>query len=181
MTTSTQSDVIESLVVPLHEAKRHLRVTHGDDDVEIAEMVRAATEYVETVTHRVISRRNFEYRLSCFPHAALVLPRYPVESVTEIEYTDSDGNQQTFEDFDHSDGIVCPQAGTHWPVARNQLVAVIVRFVAGHAEPPAAAKHAIKLIVGDAYKNREPVGAKSIGGSAGALINTLKTNYTIDA
>ena len=177
-------DDIVSLPLSVSEAKDHLRVTHGDADTEIASMIRAAVAFAESFTHQVFVERNFDYSLGAFPGSGpLWIPVTPVRSIDQVAYVDPDGNNGTFSDYDevidNYQAQLCPKAGASWPRTRVQALAVEIKGVAGHPVIPDAAKHAIKLMVGDAYKHRESVATRK-NDSALNLLRTLKVSYTLD-
>ena len=156
------------------QAKSHLRVEHDDDDTLIAGLVAAAREWVESYCRRSLVLRTYELRLDCW-QPEIRLPRGPVTSVTHVKYVGADGVLATlaassYQVDTHSvPARIVPAYGAVWPTLKpGELNAVLVEYVAGyaagagsptdHAENvPAAAKAAIKLLVGHWYENREEV------------------------
>jgi hypothetical protein len=69
---------------------------------------------------------------------SLELPKSPLLSVTSVQYVDGSGALQTLDpsqylvDTATKPGRVTPAFGLAWPVARRQMDAVRVTFVAGH-------------------------------------------------
>ena len=55
------------------------------------------------------------------------------------------------------DGWVVPVAGFAWPPTLAAINVVTVRFRAGNATVPAPLKHAVLLLAGHLYENREAV------------------------
>ena len=154
-----------ALAVSLIEAKAHLRVTASDDDTLITAMITAATETAEQLTGRAIMPQTWELSLDEFPDA-LELTRIPAASITSLKYYDSDGVLTTMDGAtytldiadDYGFAYVVPAYGTEWPTARDQINAVVVRYVAGYANAaavPQAIKSWILLQVGAMYENRE--------------------------
>jgi len=176
-------------MVPLSDVKAHLRVTHGDSDLEISAMIDAATAMMEKITNRALVQRTFTWRLQRFPinTTSIVLPITPVTSITQIDYVDDNGATQPMNSADYTAvldddyGYVALAYDKTWPDTRLQELAVTVTLVAGLATPPAAAVHALKLLVGHWYENREAVGTigKPIELSCNALIDTLKASFTV--
>lgn len=154
-----------ALAVDLASAKAHLRVTASDDDTLITAMITAATETAEQLTGLAIMPQTWELTLDAFPDA-FELTRVPAASVTSLKYYDADGVLTTMDGAsytldiadDYGFAYVVPAYGTEWSAARDQINAVVVRYVAGYANAaavPQAIKSWILLKVGAMYENRE--------------------------
>lgn len=151
----------------LQEAKRHVRAEDfADDDAYLQSLIDTATAYVDgpepAWLGRSIAQQGWQLLLDRFPCGAIRLPLPPLQEVTSVEYVDLDGVTQTlagFREFGvdslNSDGIVLPAFDTEWPSARNEPEAVRISFTAGYSSVPKAVKHAILLLVGEWYENRE--------------------------
>lgn len=160
------------------EAKTHLRVDHSDEDTLIASQVAAARADFEAATGRQLCQATYDLVLDRFPcgssrrERAIKFPRAPVQSVTSVTYTASDGTSTTLSSTAYSlvtswstaPDPFCGPARLYeayndvWPTVRDQGGAVTVRFVAGYGAAsavPELAKAAIKLMVGHLYENRE--------------------------
>ena len=170
------------------EAKLHLKVDDQTaDDALIDLLVSAAREDAEDFTNRCFCWSTWELRLDEFPTSGLqeiLLPRPPLIRVESIRYVDADGVTQTlgsdnYQVDDKSEPArVRPAYGLSWPATRAQMNAVTVSYVAGYpvseagspadyaANVPAAAKAAVKLILGHLYANREAVMAMPGGVAA---------------
>src|SRR3990167_1042627 len=171
------------------EAKLHLKVETDQtaDDALIDLLVSAAREDAEDFTNRCFCWSTWELRLDEFPtreHQEILLPRPPLIRVESIKYVDGDGATQTlgsdnYQVDDKSEPArVRPAYGLSWPATRAQMNAVTVSYVAGYpvseagspadyaANVPAAAKAAVKLILGHLYANREAVMAMPGGVAA---------------
>lgn len=94
------------------------------------------------------------------------LPIADLRSVASITYLDAAGDTRTLDPSAYrvvtgAPGRIVPAYGTAWPAHRIYDEAVTVRFVAGYgadaASVPDCVKHAIKLLVGHWYVNREAV------------------------
>jgi len=94
------------------------------------------------------------------------VPVPPLQSVSSITYLDNNGDSQTLAaskyDVDASSepGRIAPAFGETWPDTRDVNNAVTVTFIAGYttaALVPDTIKHAIKMITGHWYENREEV------------------------
>lgn len=161
--------------VTLAEAKDQLRILHSDDDGYITTLLEAATSYLGGeygVTGMCFVQQTWQYSFDSFPRNGFTLPLWPVTTINSISYRDADGVLQVLaEGFYETDlssepAEIFPIATTPWPATGNYLNSVIVEFIAGFAPSndsppdytanvPASLKHAIKLLVGHWYANRE--------------------------
>lgn len=164
----------------LDEAKLHLRVDYTEDDELIAGLIAAARAAAETETQRQLVTATWRYLADSFPGPSLVgvpygttyshpghailLPKSPVQSVTQITYLDMQGVRQvlpaeTYTVPDDQDLTrITPVFGRIWPPCLPQIGCIQVDFVAGYggyADVPAAIKSWMKLLVGAMYENRE--------------------------
>lgn len=148
--------------ITLANAKDHLRVCDDSDDDLITAYIVAAREYVETVTGRKLITQTWEQRLECFPHhpQAIAFDLFPVRTIVSVQYTDSAGDQQTVDAADYLlrvgrlPQVIEPVYNGSWPSDARD---VVIRVTVGDAAAPAAAQHAIRLLVGHWYENREEV------------------------
>lgn len=152
--------------VTLIEAKAHLRVTATDEDTLITALIKAARQQAE---HRTVATvfvtQTWTETLDAFP-AEIVLSRRPLQSVSSITYTDTDGTEQTLAVADYQVvtdellGRIVPAYGVDWPTARDMPGAVVVTYVAGYgaaADVPESIKSAVLLLIGHLYEHREAV------------------------
>jgi uncharacterized phiE125 gp8 family phage protein len=158
--------------ITLVEAKRHLRVDLDflDDDQYISALISAARATVEAWEWRSHVNQVWELRLDAFPASAqpIYCPRPPLQSVGSIQYVDADGVTQTLSVDDYvvdpksEPGRIMPAYGEVWPTTRpTTMNAVTITYTAGYGPDaqnvPVRTKHAIKLLLGLWYENREPV------------------------
>lgn len=147
--------------VTLSEAKEAARIDFDDEDAFIAGLIEAATEHVQAVLGRQLMPATYELSLGGFPSSGrLSLPRAPVTEILSINYRDTDGALQPFEDFlfwAHADGPFLSPKGW-WPPTAHRPDAVVVEFVAGFptGKVPARAKLVILQLVAHWYEHREP-------------------------
>ncbi len=150
--------------VSLVDAKLHLRVSDPAEDALIRVLIAAARQAAEQELCRALITQTWELLLDRFPIDAIALPRNPVQSVTSIQYRDSDGVLQTFAatnyKLDAASLIarVVPGFGLVWPETREEINAVSVVFVAGFgnagATVPASIRQWMLLQVGHWYEHR---------------------------
>lgn len=150
----------------LAEAKAHLRVTGSGDDTYITTLITVARQWAENYTRRALITQTWDLFLDKFPRWMLEMPLPPLQSVTTLEYTDTDGVQQTLGgtlyrvDTNAERGRITPAFNEVWPVTRAVMSAVKIRFVAGYGLAAAVEvkiKQAMLLLIGHLYENRQDV------------------------
>jgi uncharacterized phiE125 gp8 family phage protein len=84
--------------VTLAEIKTHLRgISHSDHDDLLNGLIKSAREYVETVTNRALVQRTLAAYFKDWPdNDTFYLPYAPLQSVSTIKYTDTDGTVTPF-------------------------------------------------------------------------------------
>lgn len=152
----------------LAAAKTHLRVDGTADDTLISSYVDAATGRIEEHLWRQLVAATWRLTLDRWPYGdEILLPRPPLQSVTQIEYTRSDGTTAVVPstdytvNVDHEPGRLILGDGKSWPGDQlTRAAAIRITYVAGYgaaAAVPAAVVTAIKLLVGTLYEHRESV------------------------
>ena len=156
----------------VQELKDHLRVVGTSEDDYIELLGKAARQHIEWRTGRTLMQTTYEIVMDRFPAWSnpIILPRAaPLLSVTWVKYTDSTGTVTTVDaadyvvDMDAMPGVIVPAYGETWPsFTPRPTGAVRVRYVAGLSAsasplvyPDEMLQHAIKLLVGALYENRE--------------------------
>lgn len=148
------------------EVRRHLSLDDSYFDDYLSSLIQVARAKVEAETHRQLVTATYDLKLDALPvgQESLSVPYGQLQSITSVTYTDTAGASQTFssDDYDVSTakdpGTIRPGYGEVWPVARNQLEAAAVRFVCGYgaaSSVPQAIKHAMLLLIGHYFINRE--------------------------
>lgn len=161
-------------VVTADEAATLLRLDTTDYDALLAGNLLAARELLERDTARVFGPRGYRLTLDCFSHE-ITIPRAPVSAVTEIRYTDTDGNEVV---LDASTYVVRERnglkrirlaTGANWP-ALGTDGQVKIEFTAGENPISEVARMAIVQLAGYWFDN--PAGSVSEGYQA--AVNRLK-------
>lgn len=155
MTLTRVTPLDGEAILPLADAKLHLRVTHDEEDSLIEALRDAAVSHVERVSGIALAPGDWRWTLSRFP-SRIELPIAPVTAVDGVTYLDADGASQTYTDARLVDGAVYPAAGGSWPYAYD---GVTVEFTAGLSDPGEAPEltAAAKLMLGHLYAHREAV------------------------
>jgi uncharacterized phiE125 gp8 family phage protein len=162
----------------LADVKSHLRVDIGDDDSYIKLLIATARGYVESYIGKALYQQTWRYTMDyfptgVFPRTIIRLPIPPLVSITSITYVDTNGVTQTVDPTQYrvvimDVGTVAPVFTNPWPVPLIVDAAVNITFVSGYntvdvvdGDPsktiPPAIKHAMLLVVGNLYENREGV------------------------
>ena len=113
--------------------------TTGDPLLSI--LIASARQHAETLLKRYLITQTIDLYLDCFPDCEIKLP--PIQSVTAITYTDSNGDTQTLAsdqylvDAVSTPSRIAPAYGVVWPSVRYQNNAVKIRFIAGYGSASA--------------------------------------------
>ena len=180
--------------VELREAKVHMSMEEGEtieDEYIDGILIKAAREYVESITAHALLDQTWSYYLNEWPEGDEILLPYPplIWTVADsyIKYTDSDGTETTMPttdyiiDTDRKPGRIVLEYGEVWPsVSLYPKNPIHIYYDCGWTDPenvPAMLKAAILLVTSDMYENREPT---LIGVSAQTLktLDRILDNYT---
>lgn len=174
------------------EAKDHLRVSSAADDSYIAGLVTMARQTVEDYIGRQLITATYDLFLDAWPRI-IRPPKPPLQTVTSIEYTDTDGNtgqvwSSSLYQVDaktHPARIMPVQGETYPSVQAQTLNPIKVRYVAGYglqANVPQKLKQGLLLLVALLYEERAPIGCgpmNEVPGSVALLIKGHKVNWWI--
>lgn len=154
----------------LAELKLHLRVDDDDENTLITSLQTAARTYVEARTNHILCTRAFYLEASAFPTQGgpIVFPIGPVTAVSALQYVDSATNTaitMSSSGYRLQSNLLPSRLrlalGTiEWPEAAVIDDAVRVTATVGYANQaavPEQAKHAIRLLAGHWFENREGV------------------------
>jgi uncharacterized phiE125 gp8 family phage protein len=172
--------LITAPTVPLlttAEAKSHLRVDHSVDDGLIDAYVAAATSLLDGpngILRTSLVAQAWADTWSAFPPIdRLRLTCEPLLEVTSVEYVPAGGTSLVALAADqwttYTDALGCWVKlvdGAAWPDTATRPSAVVVTYTAGFghssSDVPANVIHAVKLLVGHFYENREAAGADTL-------------------
>lgn len=146
-------------ILPLADAKQHLRVLHDDvaEDALIRSLRDAAIAHVERVSGVILAEAEFIWTAPRFP-ACIDLPVRPVNELDGVTYYDSDGEPAEYDGARLLAGKVVPAVGGSWPSANGYAA---VTFTAGLSAPEPDLLAAVKLMLGHLWSNREAVSEKA--------------------
>ena len=148
----------ETEPITLEEVKSHLRILTNDEDTLISSYISAARIWSEKHINRSFVEKTFEYSIDCFSRN-IKLPYPPLISILSIEYTDVNENTLTMLPSNY---IVDTKSfiGRVYieilpSVNLRKIGGISIRYKAGYKKLPENLKHALKLIIGHLYENRE--------------------------
>ena len=174
--------------ISLEEAKVHLRVPTGDtgEDALIRALIRAAREKAENDSGRAFVRSVVDLVLDAFPDDVLYVPIAPVAAIVGggySTYVDDAGATQslpaTVQLDSGGDGQarLSPAYGETWPTTRDQLNAVRLRLIVGHALPFASTHASDIVTVRNPESTGMTTGRRRVWNSGGALPAGLSEGY----
>ena len=150
------------------------RIDLSEDAAYVNSLIARATKHCENITKRQFISAVWTLSMDSFYDSRYVtcgriyVPRPPLIAVSSIVYVASDGTSTTLDTSDYrvdaqsQPGRIEPVYGESWPVTRDVINAVTVTHTAGFgtaaSSVPDDIKHAILLLVGHWYMNREAVG-----------------------
>lgn len=162
--------------ISLARTKAHLRVDIADDDTYIGELIEAARDMAERRLGQALVSRTYTAELPGWP-VYLELPYPPLASVGPVVYDDADGVERTLSTSYYRAATSSTPGLLEWTSAfvapaldASADYPVRVTFVAGYgaaSDVPASARHAIRMLVGHWYENREQV---VVGGGSAASV-----------
>lgn len=141
------------------DLKEHLRVMHTDDDDYIDSLAVAARLWIERQYDIATIQQTITEYFDEWDDVRLSV--YPVTSITSVKYYDTDDSQQTLDSANYSTDLVSRKArfrfktGVTKPSLYDRPNAIEVVYVSGYEVVADDIAHAIKLIVGDWYQDRE--------------------------
>lgn len=178
------------MVLSLSSAKQHLRLMHtNDDDEYVTDLIWAAQEWLTSRTERTFTPTRYTATLCEFPADNKIWLAYPPVVEAEITYYNGAGSQVSYTDFtllarSNEAYLECGSSG--WPVPAIRPDAVTVDYRAGYdtESVPYAARHAVRLLIGTWFANRESTISTSrlnhvkVEHALDALVGVLKTGRT---
>lgn len=167
-----------------HTGAVNVFISTPDED-DIRQMVVAAREYAEQYQWSALMTQTWVLQLDRFPPYEIVLPKQPLGSFTSIAYVDTAGDSQALVastdytiDSTAIPGRVVPAFSKSWPATRGHILDVTIIFDAGYGAGvpagttvPQRTNQAIKLMVGDWYWNRGPMG--KLAGNSKTTVDRL--------
>lgn len=173
------------------EVKEHLRILSDSEDNQIDALIAVARTWVEEYTERQLITATWQLKLDRFPCWEIYLPKPDLLTISTLTYLDLDGVSQTLTestDFVKSTagykGRLTPAYQTYWPLTRSQIDAVTITYTSGYGATraliPTPIKHAIKMLCGQFYENREPVTVGKVTKEMEFAVTSLLMPYKVE-
>lgn len=151
----------------LEEVKTHLRIHPDidDEDALITSYIKAARTYCEGYQNRAYFTQTMKLLIDRLEDE-IIIPRPPLQSVTQIQYQKNDGslieydNSNYIVDNNGDYGIVylAEEYDDLGSIDLAPVNAIQITFIAGYDETddiPQTIKQAMLLLIGNWYENRE--------------------------
>jgi uncharacterized phiE125 gp8 family phage protein len=177
------------------ELKAQVRLTHDSEDTLLDRLIAAATRHVENRLRRALITQTWRLTLDEWPcqmngETVIYVPRPPLIAVSGITYLDGEGDEQTLAtseyvvDTESHPGRITPAYGESWPTIYDQINAIKVTHTAGYgaaaSSVPEDIRHAVLLLAGHWYENREAYLVGTIGKELELAFESLCDPYTVD-
>lgn len=162
--------------VSVEEIKDHLRIINDEEYSYLEGLIQAAREYCEAHSNRSYVQQTLVKTFDEWPEFPVELPRPPLMSVEKIEYKDSEGTltEWSASNYAVDEYSFMPKVylADDYSMPNDTLYptnAIQITYKAGYepddsgdttdytANVPARFKHAIKLLCGEWYSNREEI------------------------
>lgn len=163
-TQQTVEPTSEALLID--EVKDHLRVDTSADDNYIQSLIKTARMMTENTIDKALLTQTWKFYFDGFPRCDVIeIPKAPIQSITSVEYVDTDGTTQTWASSNNwsldTTGImprIILDYDQTWPDTEGSRNNVIITGVFGYTSLdaiPEPIKHAMMMLIGHWYENRE--------------------------
>ena len=171
--------------VSIADAREQCAILDDDShDVLLSRLIRSATKTVEAELEAVLMTQTLRVEFDGFPSGDLVIPVYPVQSITSVAYDDENDVEQTLVDGTDYWSTIEGQAPRlvaieSWPATKARKPgSVRITITAGYADQaavPEDIRHAILIKVAELFMHREEA---VVGMSVTPTQNTIKRLLT---
>lgn len=148
------------------EAKGYARIDSSDEDTLVDSLIKRSRIMCEAWTERQIITATWTLKMPFFPAYRIMLPKPPLQSITSIQYYDTNGDSQTISAANYQvntsgtfRGSVVPVSSYSWPaVESGKENAVTLTFVAGYGDATTDVPESLRVGLMDLftylYENR---------------------------
>ena len=153
-------------VVSELDVRKHLQldlIDYGEGGTALIEsQIDVATAFIEQECGITLPARDYRCTLDGFPAGRTIeLPRPPLDEIYEVRYLTPAGDTATLPasaylvDATGKPGRLFLRPGFEWPKTLDVPACVTIEFAAGHETLPPMLRHAVLMLVGHLYENRE--------------------------
>lgn len=188
---AVRENTFGELAVTVDELRLHLQlaiVDIGDGTPLMEQYIRSATDFLERATRTTLVRRSFTLTLEAFPRERFItIPCPPLLGVASVKYLDSVGQQQTLPalqyavDTNGQPGRLCLLPGFSWPQTLAVPASVTVVFEAGYEVLPPLLRHAVLMLAGHFYANREATSDRRVNDVPFAVQSIVDLHAFVEA
>lgn len=177
--------------ITLAQVKTHCRVPHTEEDDSIELMIDAAIALIDGyggILRTALIEQTWQQDFPYFPYCEFRLALGPLISVTSITYYDTNNVQQTlatsvYAAFSDASGPFFKLKDSQsWPSTFYRDDAVRVTWKAGFGATadfvPADLKHAMLVLIGHWFENREMVNIGNITSELAMMFDALTKRYS---
>lgn len=170
--------------VTVSELKTHLRIDSTTEDTYLGTLIQTAREDCEQFQNRAYITQTWELTLDGWAKFPIKLPRPELISITSVKYYDTADTETTYstDNYFVDTSSEVGRIGLNYNITLPSTTlrpqnAVIIQYIAGFgaaADVPQRIKHAILMLCGHYYENREtvsPVDLKQIPMGVVSLLN----------
>lgn len=163
-------DAPETTPITLAEVKEQLRVEGTDDDAILTRLIDVAVAYTDVrgALGQAMITQKWAQWVDSTPPQSVGLILGPIQGVNAVKYYDTDGDLQT-DDINNYEVFgtefatkIGPKSGFSWPVTQDRQDAIKIEYEIGYGDAttdvPQTIRHALLLMVGHWYDNREQTG-----------------------
>lgn len=183
-------------VVSASDAMQHCRIVDTEDTTYLDSLIARATRHCENICKRAFITQTWTLTMDSWSDCKYVtdgiiyVPRAPLIAVSSITYLDTNGTSQTLAadqyrvDAASQPGRIEQAYGVSWPTTRGVIGDVTIVHTCGYgaaASVPDDIKHAVLLLVGHWYENREAVLVGSISKELEFAVTSLLDPYIMEA
>lgn len=161
MTRQTVTTPPDEEPVDVETVSGDLGLSADDDNDLISRLIVSSRIYHEELAGIRVMDQTVRVDLDAFPVGEIKLEVYPLQQVTTVAYTDSDGNPQTVlatnYEVDLERSLLRPIETFSWPSTKNVYNAVQITCQAGYATVdlvPENLLHSVRMLTGHYYACR---------------------------
>ena len=172
-------------VVSLADAKMQLRVDDTNEDSLITSLILAATQHAQSYCNRLFINTTVTAYMDKFPDTPILLKNGQVSALTSIKYFSTLDTELTWATTEYEYDIksiparVAAKSTKSYPTVAEKMNAISLVYQVGWADAsqvPEAIKHALYLIIGRLYNERED-SVFRLPTASQNLLNSYRLNY----